>query len=208
MSAANIESQATTVKKREYLLSVPFYVYEDLAWTDATIGGESIHESWRKYKHGDDYWLMQASLKDHPMRTHNMTEARLFFVPWLMNIIDSSVYKASPSVNKTICWKAKCNHELILDSVEKLRQSPAFQKYPDHHVIVRSMYSSANDKWNKLLLRQDPQFQRFLDVFKKMQVLVWEGVDRYADVKGRHSFTSYYVGTPCPVYEGEESPTM
>jgi len=68
------------------------------------------------------------------------------------------------------------------------------------------MYSSANDKWNKLLLRQDPQFQRFLDVFKKMQVLVWEGVDRYADVKGRHSFTSYHVGTPCPVYEGEEKP--
>jgi hypothetical protein len=73
----------------DLLLSVPFYVYEEFAWINATYMGRPISDVSRNMsqdnlKHGDDYWFLEASLK-HPMRTHNMSEAKLFFVPFLLN---------------------------------------------------------------------------------------------------------------------------
>ncbi|KAL3936118.1 MAG: hypothetical protein SGBAC_008500 [Bacillariaceae sp.] len=213
-SATKTVANEKEVAKLGLLLSVPFYVYEDLAWEDATIGGKKVDRvanpptangnlgNAGKFKHGGDYWMMKASLKGHPMRTQNMSEAKLFFVPWLLNFFDYRIWK-----QRSLCVKLKangkelCDMELLLDSLDKLLESPAFQKYPDHHVIVRSFYSSAYDKWNNILLNRNPAFQRFLDVFKQMQVLVFEAKDLYPNrLGGRHSFTSYHVGTPCPIY--------
>jgi len=73
-----------------HVLDVPFYVYEDLAWEDATVDGVPIHESVVRHhltdnnKHTDDYWFMLAALR-HPMRTLDPAEAKLFVVPPLLN---------------------------------------------------------------------------------------------------------------------------
>mmetsp|Transcript_42657 Transcript_42657/g.103169 ORF Transcript_42657/g.103169 Transcript_42657/m.103169 type:complete len:180 (+) Transcript_42657:103-642(+) len=122
-AAADSESSSSSpndnMKKRDLLLSVPFYVYEDLAWTKATIGGKKVDKvanppfdnetgKAHRFKHGSDYWMMKASLLDntimkgHPMRTHNMSEAKLFFVPWLMNFFDSRIWK-----QQKLCVKKK-----------------------------------------------------------------------------------------------------
>lgn len=213
-SLAHTEATGSNVfEKRGLLLSVPFYVYEELAWAGATIGGRSVDEIANpppdkgkgKFKHGGDYWMMQASLKSHPMRTHNMSEAKLFFVPWLLNFFDYRIWKS-----RSLCVKGLCDIALLLDSLDKLMASPAFQQFPDHHVIVRSFYSSAYDKWNSQLLNRNPNFQRFLDAFKQMQVLVFEAKDQFPNKQaGRHTFTSYHVGSPCQIYpesDGKEKP--
>ena len=73
-----------------HVLDVPFYVYEDLAWEDATVDGVPIHESVVRHhltdnnKHTDDYWFMLAALR-HPMRTLDPADAKLFVVPPLLN---------------------------------------------------------------------------------------------------------------------------
>ncbi|CAJ1939580.1 unnamed protein product [Cylindrotheca closterium] len=208
------ESSKPVIEKRDLLLSVPFYVYEDLAWNGATLSGKSVEEiadpsdsAKGKFKHGGDYWMWKASLNGHPMRTKNMSEAKLFFVPWLMNFWDYRVWK-----NRSLCVNGLCDIALLLDSLDKLVRSPAFQQYPDHHIIVRSFFSAASYKWNSEQIKRNKQFQRFLDAFKQMQVLVFEGTDRYPNkAAGRHSFTSYHVGSPCPIYSendhgGKEKP--
>jgi hypothetical protein len=68
------------------LLSVPFYVYDELDWSNMTIGGNPV--SAVTGKHTNDYWFLQTSLR-HPMRTRDPAQAKLFVVPILMNIYDN-----------------------------------------------------------------------------------------------------------------------
>eukprot|EP00980_Cylindrotheca_fusiformis_P023456 scaffold10490_cov129-Cylindrotheca_fusiformis.AAC.12 len=121
----------------DLLLSVPFYVYEDLSWLNATFVGRPVSEvaySSKKnatsFKHGDDYWFIVSSLR-HPMRTHNISEAKIFFVPLLLNFLDEEMYYKGP-----LCSNGRCDWDLLMHTQEQLRKSPAFQKYPDRHFVV------------------------------------------------------------------------
>ena len=142
--------EVSTKKKStapDLLLSVPFYVYEDLAWRNATFGGRPVGDFARQdkikfnqsfpYKHGDDYWFLEASLK-HPMRTRNISEAKLFFVPWLLNYLD---LEAEYDGFK-LCLNNICDYDLLLVAQRGLRNSKAFRDYPERHVLVRSFFSS------------------------------------------------------------------
>lgn len=189
----------------DLLLSVPFYVYEEFAWINATYMNRPIHDvasnSSRfqtRFKHGDDYWFLQASLK-HPMRTHNMSEAKLFYVPFLLNFLDQIMYYKQP-----LCVKDLCDFDLLLDSQQRLRESPAFQEYPDRHMIVRSSYNAAGDKWNKKLGETYEGYNKFMELFVKMNVVVFEDKDKFPNPGYRHAFTSYYVGSPCQLVTGNK----
>jgi hypothetical protein len=185
----------------DLLMSVPFYVYEDLAWINATFDGRPVGEISRsrgphgvRFKHSDDYWFMEASLK-HPMRTRNMDEAKLFFVPMLLNYIDFKWWEDKP-----LCWSGKCDFDLLMDAQQRLNESKAFQLYPDRHIIVRSFFSSNWDFWNEKLNKHEG-FRRFMDHFRQMNVIVFEGEDKFPNPGRRHALTSYYVGSPCALSE-------
>ncbi|CAJ1959359.1 unnamed protein product [Cylindrotheca closterium] len=193
------EKERSPSTSPELLLSVPFYVYEDQAWINATIQDKLVSDMAKqhtkygsRFKHGDDYWLLEASLK-HPMRTQNKSEAKLFFVPWLLNFFDFRSFKDVP-----LCWNGKCNMELLLDAVAALKESETFKLYPDRHIVVRSFYSAHWESWNQELERGNKEgYKQFLYVFKKMQVITFEGKDLYPNPGHRIVLPSYYVGTPC-----------
>lgn len=81
------------IEDKPLLLSVPFYVYEELAWMNATISNkldyrvsiENLSTSLGA-KHSNDFWFASASLR-HPMRTMDPSTAKLFVVPLLMNAL-------------------------------------------------------------------------------------------------------------------------
>jgi hypothetical protein len=156
--SGSVHISASAEDPPDLLLSVPFYVCEEFAWINATYMGRPISDVARNMKHGDDYWFLEASLK-HPMRTHNMSEAKLFFVPFLLNHLDKMMYYKGP-----LCSNGKCDFELLLDTQQRLRESKAFQLYPDRHLIVRSCYNSAGDPWNQKLQKYEG-YNRFMELY-------------------------------------------
>lgn len=182
------------------LLSVPFYVYEELAWINATIQGKPVADMARqhgqfgnRFKHGDDYWLLEASLI-HPMRTRDKTKAKLFFVPWLLNFFDFRSYNNDAK----LCLSGKCNMDLLLDATISLKDTETFQRYPDRHIVVRSFYSAHWESWNQKMQKKNKDaFDQFTEVFQQMHVVTFEGKDLYPNPGRRFSFPTYYVGTPC-----------
>jgi hypothetical protein len=199
--SGSVRISASAEDPPDLLLSVPFYVYEEFAWINATYMGRPISDVARNmgqdntpFKHGDDYWFLEASLK-HPMRTHNMSEAKLFFVPFLLNYLDQTMYYKGP-----LCSNGKCDFELLLDTQQRLRESKAFQLYPDRHLIVRSAYNSAGDRWNVKLQKYEG-YNRFMELYRQMNVIVFEGKDKFPNSGLRHALTSYYVGAPCALSE-------
>eukprot|EP00980_Cylindrotheca_fusiformis_P022674 scaffold9548_cov108-Cylindrotheca_fusiformis.AAC.6 len=181
----------------DLLLSVPFYVYEEFAWLNATFVGRPVSEvayssekNATSFKHGDDYWFLASSLR-HPMRTRNISEAKIFFVPMLLNFMDEEMYYKGP-----LCAIGKCDGDLLMYTQEQLRNSPAFQQYPDRHFVVRSCYNAAGNKWNKKLANIKG-YNEFMELFKKMHVVIFEKKDMFPNPGFRHTFPSYYVGSGC-----------
>lgn len=195
----------------DLLLSVPFYVYEDFAWINGTIGehlisNRNLHHSFNgtnRFKHGDDYFLLLASL-NHPMRTRNIHEARLFFVPTLLNHYDYYV----EYLKWNLCVNDRCNMDLIDYTREQLEQSEAFQLYPEKHLVVRSHFVSPQlDRQKKY--RKVPGYDAFFkETLTKMSVVTFEAKEfsidpRHATQARQHfHFPSYYVGSPCLGIDG------
>jgi hypothetical protein len=146
-------SESTGVASNPKLeLQVPFFVYDnDLNWINATFDG--LPFPYRAFsistykKHSDDYWLLLAALK-HPMRTHNAEEARLFFVPTLLNVV--SVMVANEESRKLCvgprkkCFESRQKKFEPFEYVDNLlRMSPYFQNSKGaDHVIVASHFTS------------------------------------------------------------------
>ena len=65
-----------------YALDVPFYVYEEVNWAETlTFNGNPIKEmeDLTHFKETDDYYLPQAALNLHPMRTRDPGMFRSMF---------------------------------------------------------------------------------------------------------------------------------
>lgn len=131
------------------LLDVPFYVYEDLFFGNATVGNHTLIE-WLQYqrekrrlKHTDDYWFAIASLQ-HPLRTKDPSGAKLFVVPLITNQImqDIAFYKLNVCVRFEHLNNEKLCQQKLLKHVDRaLEASPSFQKSRGrNHILVASDY--------------------------------------------------------------------
>jgi hypothetical protein len=107
-------------KSKPLLLSVPFYVYEELAWMNATYGGEPVHEKsqGQSNKHFNDYYFAKASLS-HPLRTRDPSKAQLFVVPILMNFFGDRSFS-----KKQLRWNNLCDKHLLTYAGKVLLKSP------------------------------------------------------------------------------------
>jgi hypothetical protein len=184
-SAAN-----TTTENDLLLLSVPFYVYEELAWVSATYSGIPVGnyaKEPRSSKHSDDYWFMQASLR-HPMRTRNPEDAKLFVAPILMNFFDRRV---SGKHGKNLCWKGKCNRKLLKYAGDFLNSSPWFQTSPHLHIAVISHFAYMKPWW----LPKKPDV--LTNALYQCHAVTFEG--RKPNAPDRLAFPNYYVGNSCPL---------
>ena len=77
----------TTTNGNAISLNVPFFVYETslLNWENYTFL-QPNDPDYPVFKHSDDLWLYRASLR-HPQRTRDPSQAKLFFVPFLLNAV-------------------------------------------------------------------------------------------------------------------------
>jgi hypothetical protein len=183
-------SHNTTPSSPPLLLSVPFYVYEELAWENATMGGlpiEKVVTSGDFTKHSNDYWFMKASLR-HPMRTNDPAQAKLFVIPLLMNLYSARVYHH----NVPLCWNELCDRELLVHAKNVLNQSQWIHQYPERHLVTTSHYGYHLKGKLKMpaVLRQAlyecPSITFEQKIFNRKEQL---------------RFSSYLVGNPCPTSE-------
>jgi len=120
---------SSNVTSRNLLLSVPFYVYENLAWTTATWGRNSTMEELSKLpnrrKHFDDFFFMKSSLV-HPMRTLDPNKAKIFVIRLLMNAYADQHYHSGKEYK--LCHRHDCNVNLMYRAVETLEESKWFQQ--------------------------------------------------------------------------------
>jgi len=151
----------------EFKLKVPFFVYEnELNWENMTSCGQPLGTTdYPMTKHSDDYWMYQSALQ-HPMRTMDPEQAKLFFVPLYLNAIGRSISKVdfhlcvhsrhhydrtdvttSPAAadtdaeTKTRCFIRKQSGGLFKWADEILGKSIYFQRSQGRdHVLVSSHY--------------------------------------------------------------------
>jgi hypothetical protein len=176
-------------KSKPLLLSVPFYVYEELAWMNATYGGEPVHEKsqGRQNKHFNDYYFAKASLS-HPLRTRDPSKAKLFVVPILMNFFDDRSFS-----KKQLCWNNLCDKQLLTYAGKVLQKSPWFQEYSHLHIATTSHYAHGKSFWESRKPR------KLNDALYRCNVISYE--DRGNNAPDRLRFPSYLVGTPYVLYQ-------
>jgi hypothetical protein len=182
----------------DLLLSVPFYVYEELAWTNATMGGIPIQEviaSGKFQKHSNDYWFMMASLQ-HPMRTRDPQEAKLFVIPTLLNLYSFRVYPGPRNSNVTMCWNGMCDRDLLKDAARLLNASEWIHTSPHLHIVTTSHYGYHLKGTLKMpaLLRQ---------ALYRCHSITFE--QKQFNAPERLRFSSYLVGNPCPSLSSSSS---
>ena len=96
-----------------------------------TVGNDRIpfFEEWFfNYKHADDYWLLQTAMtQHHPQRVYDPSQAKLFFVPTLLNALLEYEEPWYKGVRKPLCKTLlqplnpkKRNSTVIKCGVEKL----------------------------------------------------------------------------------------
>jgi Exostosin family len=171
---------------RHLLLSTPFYVYEELAWTDAVFRNHSMDElsrTFSKTKHFDDYFFMKSSLL-HPMRTMDPSLAKIFVIPTLMNTYVSRVQYRSDELK--LCFRNLCDKDLVETVIQTLRNSTWFQQYPERHIVVQSHYANG--------FRVPDELKAILST---VNAITFE--DRVVNQQDRLRLPSTYVGTPCAI---------
>eukprot|EP00934_Nitzschia_sp_Nitz4_P002385 Nitzschia sp. Nitz4//scaffold199_size41809//22222//23514//NITZ4_007454-RA/size41809-processed-gene-0.33-mRNA-1//-1//CDS//3329540573//2380//frame0 len=183
---------------RKLLLSVPFYVYDDIPWVNATYGDERLELnalSVKNPKHYDDFFFMKAALK-HPMRTLDPTQAKLFVIPSLQNMFDSRSYFK----DKDLCVGEICNKQLMQLAADFILNSTSFKKYPERHIAMASHYAR-HEKWWKGKLG------------KSMPLVLWDShnigfENKKTNSPNRCSFPKLHVGTACSLQNKTEDVTM
>lgn len=210
------EAHDSTVKNKEMvvvdhlLMSVPFYVYEDLGLPqNITLDGKPFHlermdperpRRGRKTalvsKHADDILFARAALA-HPMRTHNPEEAKLFVVPTPFNIIVES-----DRFGGRLCALGCCHHVKLMRHVDEvLGESKWFRRNQgaDHIAVI--------SHWKYWKIWEMEGFRA--TNIAKCNLIAFERRDDSATKRGPFVFPSYYVGRPCaPVTEKQHDFAM
>ena len=186
------------------LLSVPFYIYEELLWDPAQsrLGNSTLQElanAGTLGKHSNDYWFIQAALH-HPLRTLHPKDAKLFVIPTLTNSRYMKVYDKSktlcivyePSTKQEASKKEqttkRCDKSIFTHAAQVLERSPYFTDGHDH-ILTASHFRIA----------KQPSFLPSLfvkNVLRQVHQIVFENRNS-TNLPDRLSFPSYLVGTPC-----------
>lgn len=183
------------IKRPSTLLSVPFYVYEELVWHNLTYGTQTLEQQLDKalMKQSEDYWFMKASLI-HPLRTLNPDEAKLFVVPTLMNFVSDAIAMTWYDPQFQTCYNGLCNEQLLRHTETFLSHSPYYQRFhgSDHIMVLSNWYSTKRP-----------------DLFHRSPVISNLNLIHFEKDKINHphrsSFPSTYVGIPCNVSETKTS---
>jgi Exostosin family len=191
VSDNKLPSTTDSVADRQHLLlSIPFYVYEELAWISAIYRNSTMEELAKQNsdtKHFDDYFFMKSSLV-HPMRTMDPSVAKLFVIPTLMN---SYTYRSWYSAEEDkLCYRNRCDMDLLETVVHTLRNSTWFLQYPERHLVVQSNWYSLNNGSFEV-----PNELKAL--LSNVTVITFE--DHVVNQQERLRFPSTYVGTPCEI---------
>ena len=197
------------------ILRAPFYIYEDemFRW-DRNAWVQRYNESmpvpqWMVHayspigkmnpKHSDDWWFLQAALR-HPMRTTNASQAKLFFVPTLVNQMmarssDGMFCKTNPFArNSTLCGE-----DLMRAADKKLLESPWFKRNRGKDHILVASHSNFKRRLPRFY-KKKKRGELYYKAFPYCNIL------GYYDIKGsrfnrkdRLFIPKYYVSSPCSI---------
>jgi hypothetical protein len=163
----------------KFQLAVPFYIYEELIWHNATVADKALDDyiaESKRIKHFDDYFFVKAALK-HPMRVAEPAQAKLFVVPTLNNVVYAANYRGHK-----ICVKGCCDgHDILRRAANFLAKSTWFQRHDGRdHVVVSSHYKSKGSTEN---------------VFRRCNAIIFED-ERISDLD-RVNIPHIYGSQPC-----------
>ena len=186
---ANAAARHDDMRRPSTLLTVPFYVYEELVWHNLTYGAQTLEMQLAKapLKQSEDFWFMKASLL-HPLRTRNPQQAKLFVVPTLMNFVSDGIALALQDPLFKTCYNGLCNEQLLRHTEAFLSNSTYYQrsKGSDHIMVLSNWYSS-----------QRPDLFQGSHILSNLNLIHFE--DQKINNPHRSSFPSTYVGIPCNV---------
>ena len=176
--ASPSKSKATT----KTFFNTPFYVYDnELNWMNATLSGVPISDSWYPtFKHSDDYWFLKSAL-EHPKRVDEPYQAKLFFVPLLLN----AAAEARNNASTHFCVHGKCQgdnggkFDWVRRANRILANSTWFQRHRGRdHIVVASHYDhpAAVEESSFSNLRQCAMVS-----FENFQKLCFKGLNRCTD---------------------------
>lgn len=204
LQTSSSSSEKEEEDHHELLLTVPFYVYEELVWENATLDGRNISDIVLNHiqptKHHDDYWLMLASLR-HPMRTKDPSKAKLFYIPALFNFHDVIFCIAwyDDRQDDTVCWNDMCRDELLNYAADVLESSIWYQKYPERHIADASFYTSTYQSWH-----EHGRPERMKNILNNINLITFENgyltdsdIDTPVNSLERLRIPKLHVGTPC-----------
>jgi hypothetical protein len=195
VSDATFTSQHQPHKKEDYLLNVPFYIYPELDMLDeVTVGNKTLlHESvagghsifGAHPKHADDYYFIKAA-KQHPMRTFNPADAKLFVVSLPANhIVWSVMYNIKP-----VCWKNMCGKELLKYTDQILHNSTWFQKSKGRdHIAPFGIWG-----WDHKNVKGKHLYKNYA----QCNFMGFGEDNTRINSKDRLKFNNMYVGMACP----------
>ena len=190
----SLPSSSSPSASSSLLLSVPFYIYEELDWfamDNLTVENRSLEEyidagvsHERNPKHDDDLLLYQAATK-HPMRTYDPTQAKLFLVPSLTSIIVfAHVYHPNA---KKICWKDICDRDLMVYTEQVLANSTWFHRHNGNdHLAFQTVFHFRHPAF------KGKSFKHFLKCH-----LIQFGEDSKLNKDDRLMFPGMHIGNRC-----------
>mmetsp|Transcript_14539 Transcript_14539/g.40103 ORF Transcript_14539/g.40103 Transcript_14539/m.40103 type:complete len:509 (-) Transcript_14539:1099-2625(-) len=180
------------------MLSVPFYIYEDWDWLQhGSYQGKSMLSlindptslkdlgTIMQFKLCTDFWFLLAAY-NHPQRTKDPNEAKIFVVPTLVNFY--SRWGIQP---EELCVKGHCGGRLMQYTMNQLSESPYFQKSGGKdHIMVNSY----NYYWKRL-----PWMYRFAmpwkNLFSRVNMIGFDG--RKDNHRNRENFPDHKFGSRC-----------
>ena len=197
------------------ILRAPFFIYDDdifrwdkYAWVETDNETLSVPQ-WMSQgywpvgdtnpKHTDDWWFLQAALR-HPMRTYDASEAKLFVVPTLVNLLMSSRIGHWRLGPRKFCMKTKnatlCGEELLNATDKKLSTSPWFKRNrgKDHIVVV----SHIRPQGSKFLNKEKREW--LYEAFPRCNILGKYDIGEFRfNRKDRLFIPKNYASAPCAV---------
>jgi hypothetical protein len=187
----DVPRQPTREADYDLLLSVPFYIYEELNWLDSGYKGNQtfreIFENEANKKHQEDLQFYKAALR-HPMHTHQPEEAKLFIVPFLSSIVFSSLIYSDPA---TLCVNNTCGKDVIKSVDHFLGQSKWFQRNEGKDHLATVTYFGFN---HPFVIGGKRQYENLM----KCHVIQF-GEEKKLNTADRLAFKTFYVGTKCPL---------